>query len=103
MIPRMTSRLPLIPLAVAVLAAGCDNPDPLAPPLLARTAAGTSLTATAYSYSGIQLAWQDNASNETGWEVHRSTSGPAGNFSLRSTEGANITGAAAPTAGPWGR
>jgi hypothetical protein len=57
-----------------------------------RTTAATSLTATAYSYSVINLAWQDNAANETGWEVHRSTTGPAGSFSLRSTTSANVTG-----------
>lgn len=94
MIRRMTPRLPLIPLAISVLVAGCDDRPLLGPEFLARTAAGTSLTATAYLYSAINLAWQDNASNETGWEVHRSTTGPAGTFSLRSTEGANVVGAA---------
>jgi hypothetical protein len=56
---------------------------------------GTSsnnLTSTAVSKTQIDLSWQDEAPNETGWQVHRSTSGPAGAFTLLATTGANVTG-----------
>jgi hypothetical protein len=70
---------------VALLAA-CGDPDPVGPlsPRLTG-AAPTNLTATANSYSDISLAWQDNSTNETGWEVHRSTTGPTGTFALFTT------------------
>jgi hypothetical protein len=38
--------------------------------------------ATAASYERIDLTWQDNSTNESGWEVHHSTTGPTGTFSL---------------------
>ncbi|MBI3982879.1 MAG: fibronectin type III domain-containing protein [Gemmatimonadetes bacterium] len=76
---------------MTVLVAGCEVRSPLGPEFLARATAATSLTATAVSHSLINLAWQDNATNESGWEVHRSTTGPAGSFSLRTTTGANVS------------
>jgi len=70
--------------AFVALLAACDDPDPVGPGLLLRLtgAAPTNLTATANSYSDISLAWQDNSTNENGWEVHRSTTGPTGTFTL---------------------
>lgn len=44
-------------------------------------AAPTGLTATAASTSQINLAWVDNASGESQYEVWRSTSGSGGSFS----------------------
>jgi fibronectin type 3 domain-containing protein len=49
-----------------------------------------NLTATAQSKTGIQLAWTDKASNETGYEVWRSAS-RNGTYSLVATTGANVT------------
>ena len=86
-----TSRLVAL-LAITGLAIGlsaCDNPDPLSPSFgVSRTAAPaapTNLAATAESYHQILLAWQDNATNEKGFEVHRSTTGPNGEFTLFTT------------------
>jgi hypothetical protein len=49
----------------------------------------TGLTAVETSSSTIHLAWTDNATNETGYEVERSTTGSGGPFSLRATIAAN--------------
>lgn len=37
-------------------------------------AAPSALTATAVSYNKVNLTWQDNGTNETGFEIYRSTS-----------------------------
>jgi predicted phage tail protein len=47
------------------------------------------LTATAISRGRIDLAWQDNSGNETGFQIERSRSGGA--FSLIATAGAGAT------------
>jgi titin len=91
MVPQLAFRRWPVALAVSLAVAGCDTQAPLDPGLLARTTAATSLTATAYSHNRINLAWPDNAPNESGWEIHRSTTGPAGTFSLHTTTGANAT------------
>jgi len=77
----------------------CERTQPLAPVLEASATAGSgvtvnapsSLTAIAVSMSRIDLSWQDNSSNERGFEVHRSTTGPSGAFSLRASLPANTT------------
>ncbi len=51
--------------------------------------APSNLTATAVSSSEINLAWGDDSSNETGFNVQRSTDGI--NFALIATLGANVT------------
>jgi hypothetical protein len=51
--------------------------------------APTNLTASAVSSSQINLTWTDNASNETGYLVERSTNGTT--FSTVTTLGANAT------------
>src|SRR5438552_18480623 len=48
-------------------------------------AAPTDLTASADSYHQIWLGWQDNATNEAGFEVWRSTTGSGGTFTLFTT------------------
>jgi hypothetical protein len=86
-------------LATSVAGCGADaplTPDASAALLAAGGAAGpgvssNNLTSTAVSKSRIDLSWQDNSTNETGWQVYRSTSGPAGAFTLRATTGANVT------------
>ena len=57
------------------------------PPLL--PAAPSGLTATAISRSRIDLTWQDNSSNETGFQIERSREGGA--FSLIATTAAGAT------------
>ncbi|RPE08364.1 hypothetical protein EGT74_15035 [Chitinophaga lutea] len=55
----------------------------------AAPAAPSALTATANGWSKINLAWTDNSSNETGFEVYRSaTSG--GTYQIVGTVAANI-------------
>lgn len=83
-----------IPL-IAVIPSACVDRDPLAPSYAVTRgapAAPTGLTATASTYSEIVLAWVDNASNDAGVEVYRSTNGPTGSFTLFTTyAGPNIT------------
>jgi len=45
----------------------------------------------AVSDSRIDVAWQDNSGNETGFEVHRSAGGSDGTFTLVATTTANVT------------
>ena len=83
---------------LSVALAGCDATRPIAPPLQDRSAnppqatlpAPTSLSVAA-SQTRLDLTWQDNSSNETGFEVRRSTDGPTGSFPLIATTGANAT------------
>ena len=58
-----------------------------AAPLL--PAAPSSLTATAASRTRINLAWADNATNETGFLIERSTNGTT--FTQIATVGVNVT------------
>ena len=53
--------------------------------------APSSLNAVAVSDSQVNVSWQDNSPNETGFEIHRSTSGPNGTFSLIGTTAAGVT------------
>jgi V8-like Glu-specific endopeptidase len=53
-------------------------------------AAPTNLSANAVACDQIDLAWTDNADNETGFEIERSTDGI--NFGQIDTVGANVTG-----------
>ncbi len=62
------------------------TPTPIPP---AVPAAPSALTATAISRSRIDLAWTDNSSNETGFQIERSRAGGA--FSLIATTAANAT------------
>jgi plastocyanin len=55
-------------------------------------AAPTNLTATAASTSEIDLAWTDNASNETGFSIERR--GVGGTYQVVATTGANVHNAA---------
>jgi len=53
-------------------------------------AAPTLLASEAVAYNRVQLVWQDNASNESGFEVERSVTGSGGPFTLLATIGANL-------------
>ena len=91
-------------IAFAVVAAtplfiSCDESRPLAPnadePMLATTGTGglsapSDLVATAVSTTQVDLVWQDNSSNESGFEVHRSTTGPAGVFTPHTSTQAGV-------------
>jgi hypothetical protein len=74
------------PTPVPPTATPTRTPTPIPPPL---PAAPSGLTATAVSRNRIDLAWQDNSSNETGFQIERSRAGGA--FSLIATTGASAT------------
>jgi fibronectin type III domain protein len=89
-----------VALLLGLLSLACDTRDSLAPQgdeasFASYGASGlgvpSNLTSTAVSKSRIDLTWQDNSSNETGFEVQRSATGPAGAFSLVGTTGADVT------------
>jgi fibronectin type III domain protein len=76
-----------------LVVAGCDAADPLGSELalaFRRTdsPSGTSLVVVAYNQ--INVSWQDNSPNETGFEVHRAP-GAAGTFALIATTTAGVT------------
>ena len=95
----MSTRIlsPLIIASVAVQLAACD--ERLAAPRVpnrsaeadARVPSGLNLSTYVASLSQIGMQWNDNASNEIGWEVHRSTTGASGTFTLRGTTPADVT------------
>ncbi len=55
----------------------------------AQVAAPSSLAATVTSSTAIALTWTDNSSNESGFEIWRSTTGASGSYTLRNTVVAN--------------
>jgi hypothetical protein len=80
-----------------LVALGCDDQHAFEPDLEAARGGSGSLAApsntgvVAVSESRIDVSWQDNADNESGFEVHRSTTGAAGTFTLRASTGAGVT------------
>jgi hypothetical protein len=81
-----------VPLLIAGLLGGCNQRDALGPTPSYLTVSGpTGLTPTAVSPYQIDLAWQDNSSHESGFELYRSTSGAGGAFTLLATTGPDIT------------
>jgi hypothetical protein len=68
----------------ALVVSGGTGGTPPTPP-----AAPTGLTANAVSCDQIDLAWTDNADNETSFKIERGTDGI--NFSQIDTVGANVT------------
>jgi len=80
--------------------AACGPENALGPVLDARSpnsgsgsapGAPWNAVATAASTSQIDVVWQDNSSNESGFEVHRSTTGASGAFTLRASLAANTS------------
>jgi hypothetical protein len=69
---------------------GCDGRQPLAPSF-AVVGTPASLTAGPAAFNQIDLIWQENSRNETGFEVHRSTTGSSGSFTLRATTATSTT------------
>src|SRR6266699_192711 len=53
--------------------------------------APSNTNAVAVSDSQVNVSWQDNSPNETGFEIHRSTNGPSGTFTLMATTAAGVT------------
>lgn len=84
-----------VALAAAVLASACNDSGPTAPadPSLSTggpsLAVPTELAVLALSPSEVRLTWRDNATNEDGYEVLRSTTGPTGAFSRAALLGMN--------------
>ena len=68
-----------------------SQPAPRTPAAPALPAAPTNLTATAVSRSQINLAWTDNADNETGFRIERCKDSTCTNFTQIATVGANVT------------
>src|SRR2546425_10928594 len=73
----------------------CDRDPPLAPSTDASFTANTRPSgagAAPVSGSQINVSWTDNTPNETGFEVHRSTTGPDGTYeALSPPTAANVT------------
>lgn len=85
---------------VVALLAGCaDAGNPVAPhpPALAARGGGTVIPAPSnaaavpVSTTAISLIWQDNSSNETGFQVDRSSTGATGSYGLLTLTGAGVT------------
>jgi len=57
----------------------------------AQMKAPSNTSAVGVSESRADVSWQDNSTNEAGFEVHRSTAGPTGSFSVWATTAANTT------------
>jgi hypothetical protein len=85
--------------SLTVASFACDHFQPVAPTWDVRASsapgvtvnAPSSLIAIAVSTSRIDLSWQDNSTNESGFEVHRSTTGPSGASTLHASLAANTT------------
>ncbi len=67
---------------------GVPTPTPTAPPPVPTAPSG--LTATVVSATQINLAWQDNSTNETNFVVERKK-GSTGTYAVIATLGANVT------------
>ncbi len=71
---------------------GCDHTVIDPSPAFFRVAdAPAYASADAASDSRIDVSWPDNSPTETGFEVHRSTAGPGGAFTLLATTDRNVT------------
>ena len=76
-----------------LVAAGCDAADPLGSEgalAFRRTDSPSGTNVVVVSYNRIDVSWQDNSPNETGFEVHRAP-GAAGTFALIATTTAGVT------------
>ena len=94
--------LPLVVLPGSlVLFLGCDRPQPLEPRVIdiddatlatsaSQLAAPSFVSASSPSESQIDVTWRDNSTNETGFELHRSTPGVDGTFTLLAATAANV-------------
>jgi fibronectin type 3 domain-containing protein len=69
---------------------GPDDQDALLA-ALGGSNAPSNLTAGLAANNQVNLTWRDNSPNETGFELHRSTDGPSGTFTLLTRTTANAT------------
>ena len=67
---------------------GPDDQDALLA-ALGGSSAPSNLTAGLAANNQVNLTWRDNSPNETGFELHRSTDGPSGTFTLLTRTTAN--------------
>jgi len=87
------------PLLLASFFIGCDGTNPTEAPIEEGIEAGStsalkapsSMTAAAVSENQIDIAWQDNSSNESGFEVQRAMGGASSTFSAIQGLGAGTT------------
>lgn len=93
----MSLRHPALPCLIPLLwLIACDRKQPIGPTLEAGVAGGPTVkapsnaTAIAVSENQINVSWQDNSTNETGFEVWRSPSGLDGTFTNLVGTGANV-------------
>ena len=89
-------------MACTLVLGSCENRPPLAPsaddttlglPAFSVLSGSYNLSATATAPTAIALSWEDNSSREAGFEIHRSTTGPTGAFTLYGVTAANVTSA----------
>lgn len=91
-------RMMSVTTTAVVLLLGCGDSDgPLAPQetgaaviASANLKAPSGLEAVLVSATAIALTWQDNSVNESGFEIHRSTTGATGAFTILATTGPNV-------------
>ncbi len=100
-----SSRLLISISCIASFIIACEDNRPLATEASLASAAGTlaapsALTAVAGASGRIDLAWQDNSSNESGFEVHGAAGGPGGTFTVWTTTAANARTATFTGLGP---
>ena len=82
-----------------VALAACDGEKTVGPSSVTASSSATggnpkapsNAAAAAVNESRINVSWQDNAPNETGYEIWRSSAGPTGTFSPIATTVANVT------------
>lgn len=85
--------------ALLLILIGCSDPAlaPSEPSHRLSPAGAPSLTppanatASGVSETQIDVAWVDNSTNETSFELYRSTTGAAGIYTLLATPGSNVT------------
>ena len=83
----------------AIAASACTTDGPTSPPdataaqavASGTIAAPSELSAAAAGISEIALAWRDNSSAERGFEIHRSTTGSTGVFTLFDQTSPDVT------------
>lgn len=82
-------------LCAAVLFASCDKKSPFEPDddlsLAALNGETLRLTAAAVSPDRVNISWQDGSTNESGYELQRSTAGPTGTFTPLANMPSNVT------------
>lgn len=96
----------LVPALILLGAAiACDEPEPLGldairtsggdiktiVPRMSTSAPPSDANSFAVSQSQIQVTWQDNSPNESGFEVHRSITGPGGQYARLASTAPGVT------------